>query len=92
MPDPIYGLADVLRRLAEARSAPEFPGLFHAVRGDVHLRAFPSLRILESPYVPADRSSLPLFREFTGAAEPNAKYPEPQTRAVAEALARAEGL
>jgi hypothetical protein len=38
--------------------------LFDAVRGDLHLRAFLSPRILQSLYVLADRDTLPFFRSL----------------------------
>jgi hypothetical protein len=57
--------------------------LFEAIRGDLHLRAFLSPRILESLYVLGDPKTLPFFRGLlvAGFTDPNPAYCE-VTRAL----------
>lgn len=54
--------AEAARFYPEHGAAIRLVGLFHRVRGDLHLRAFLSPRILESLYVLADTRTLPFFR------------------------------
>lgn len=56
--------AEAARFYPEQRPAPRLVELFDAVRGDLHLRAFLSPRILESLYVLGDPVALPLCREL----------------------------
>jgi hypothetical protein len=54
--------AEAARFYPRAAAAHRLVALFDAVRGDLHLRAFLSPRILQSLYVLADPATLPFFR------------------------------
>lgn len=59
--------AEAARYYPAARPARELVALFEAVRGDQHLRAFLSPRLLESLFVLADPVAVPLYDELAAA-------------------------
>lgn len=56
--------AEAARYYPDKGAAGELVRLFAGIRGDLHLRAFLSPRILESLFVLADPVALPLFRDL----------------------------
>lgn len=75
--------AEAARFYPTAGAAGRLVELFDAVRGDLHLRAFLSPRILESLYVLADPSTLPFFRTLLTAGYTD---PDPEHCEVTRAL------
>lgn len=59
--------AEAARYYPSARPAPDLVALFDAIRGDLHLRAFLSPRLLESLFVLADPAAVPLYHELAAA-------------------------